>query len=117
VKALLCGACGDIQALQVDWRTCACGNTSARWIDPRRGTAEFRAINRRDAFLLGLNNQLLLPAMRGELGIWEDYREVHEQATDAPGYVFDKSRAGCWAVVVRVGITDDAAWAADDGVA
>jgi hypothetical protein len=42
---------------------------------------------------------------------------VHEQATDAPGYVFDKSRAGCWAVVVRVGITDDAAWAADDGVA
>lgn len=114
MKALACGSCADIQALQWEWRTCKCGNTSARWVDPYAGTAEFRAKDRSKAFLLGLNNHLLEPALRGELGMFEDFRLVHERATDAPGYVFDKSRASCWAVIVRVGQTGDVTWAKDD---
>lgn len=111
MKALVCAACGDIQALQREWRTCTCGNTSARWIDPHMGTAEFRGEDRSKCYLLGLNNNLLIPALRGELAMWQDFRAVHEQATEAPGYVFDKKRAGCWAVLVRVGQTNDVGWA------
>lgn len=115
MKALLCGACGDIQALRSEWRTCECGNTSAHWTDPDAGLAEFRGRDRTLCFLLGLNNQLLIPALLGELGIWEDFRAAHDQATNAPRHVFDKSRAGCWAVVVRVGQTNDVSWADGDG--
>lgn len=114
MKALVCGSCGDIQALQREWRTCECGNTSARWTDPHLGLAEFRGRDRSKCFLLGLNNRLLAPALRGELGIWSEFRAAHEVAVDAPGYVFDQSRAGCWAVVVRVGPTRDVTWASEE---
>lgn len=108
---MVCGNCSDIQALRPEWRTCHCGNTSARWIDPFRGTAEFRARDRSKAFLLGLNNQLLGPALRGELAMFQDFRAAHDLATNAPHHVFDEKRANCWAVVVRVGQTADVGWA------
>jgi hypothetical protein len=62
-------------------------------------------------FGLGLNNQLLLRAITADGQMWQDYRDWHELATDAPGYVFDKAKAGCWAVVFRVGSTSDTRWA------
>ncbi len=112
MKALLCGNCGDIQALQTEWRHCKCRAISAHWVDPQRGTAEFSAdeTDKRYGFLLGLNNHLLVPAMRGELAMFQDFRAAHELATDAPNHIFDKSRANCWAVVVRVGQTADVNW-------
>ncbi len=118
VKALVCGRCGDIQALQEEWRECKCGQTAARWTDPQRGLAEFRVpadgvMNQ--CFVLGLNNHLLVPAMEGRLGMFQDFRHYHELATDAPNHVFDKSRAGCWAVVFRVGTTNDVTWAETPG--
>lgn len=113
MKALLCGACGDIQALQTDWRSCRCGNTKARWTDPTLGLAEFDGLDRSKCYLLGLNNQLLVPAMLGDLGVWEEFRAAHDRATNAPHHVFDKSRAGCWAVVVKVGRTSDVKWVED----
>lgn len=117
MKAFLCGYCADIQALQSEWRTCKCGVTSAHWVDPFRGTAEFRQpappADGSHCFLLGLNNHLLAPALRGELAMFEDFRAAHERATDAPNHVFDKSRANCWAVIVRVGQTSDVTWAAE----
>lgn len=117
MKALLCGRCGDIQALQVEWRSCKCGQTRARWIDPKCGTAEFTVpedgvVNQ--SFVLGLNNHLLVPAMEGRLGMFQDFRDAHERATYAPEHVFDKSRAACWAVVIRVGATRDVSWEKDD---
>lgn len=111
MKALVCGECGDIQALQVEWRSCKCGNVEGHWTNAMLGTAEFKARNRQHAFVLGLNNQLLGPALRGELGMWEDFRGVHELATKAPNHIFDESRADCWAVVVAVGRTNDVRWA------
>lgn len=117
MKALACGSCGDIQALQVWWRSCRCGNTSARWADPDRGTAVFSEtrtdgtpVRKAACYGLGLNNHLLGPALRGELAMHQDFRAAHARATDAPGYVFDASRCGCWAVVFKVGATNDVSW-------
>ena len=58
-------------------------------------------------FGLGLNNQLLVRAVTASAQLWEDYRAWHDIATSAPGYVFDKAKAGCWAVVFRIGSTSD----------
>jgi hypothetical protein len=107
VKALICGLCGDIQALQIEWRSCKCGNVEAHWTNGQLGLAEFRCWDYGTAFLLGLNNTVLAPALRGQLLMNEDWREAHEQATDAPGYIFDKSKKACWAVIVRMGTTAD----------
>lgn len=118
MKALACGYCGDIRALghaespllDTDPVSCSCGKTQGRWIDPSRGTAEFLVPPGNPpfrCFILGLNNQLLVPALRGELGMWQDFRDAHNAATDAPNHVFDKSRAACWAVIARVGSTSD----------
>jgi hypothetical protein len=107
MKALVCGSCGDIQALQEEWRICKCGNVAARWTDPQAGRAEVHAEDRSRAFILGLNNRLLIPALRGELGMFQDFRKHHDLATVAPGYVFDKSMADCWAVLIRVGASND----------
>jgi hypothetical protein len=63
---------------------------------------------------LGLNNSLLRSALSAHGQTWEDYRAWHDTATDAPGYVFDKSRAGCWAVVFAIGSTSDTRWASDE---
>lgn len=111
MKALACGACGDIRALDPSgaWVGCRCGNVRARWLDPERGTAEFTG-DYPSAFLLGLNNRLLGPALQGGTTIFEDARKLHGAATDAPGYVFDKSKAACWAVIVRPGQTSDVTW-------
>ena len=111
MKALLCAGCADIQALDRDWRTCKCGNTSARWTNAFTGTAEFKARDKALAYLLGLNNRVLGPALNGKLGMWEDFRDAHAAATDAPHHVFDASRANCWAVVAKVGTTSDVKWA------
>lgn len=121
MKALACGGCGDIRALghaggPCDWVSCSCGLTVARWVDPQRGMAEFRdpgAGLRTYCFLLGLNNRVLSPALAGQLSEFADFRTAHKEATRAPGYIFDSSRAGCWAVIVPAGSTSDVTWAAD----
>lgn len=118
MKALVCGACADVRALPSippyeEWTTCRCGNVSARWVDPRAGRAEFKAKDPGNAFVMGLHNGVFGPASQGRLAMFEDFRAAHEAATDAPGYVFDKSRAACWAVIFRIGHTSDTAWAED----
>ena len=96
------------------WEVCQCGQTGAKWEDPEAGKLIVACRSRRDqVFGLGLNNQLLLCAITAHGQAWETYREWHDIATDAPGYVFDKDRAGCWAVVFRIGSTSDTRWATE----
>lgn len=111
MKALVCGDCHDIRALDpsCEWVECRCGAVRARWIDPVIGTAEFTG-RYPCAFLLGLNNQMFGPATRGATTVFEEARAFHDQATDAPGYIFDKSKAACWAVILRPGQTNDVTW-------
>jgi len=95
------------------WEICQCGQTGAKWEDPQAGRLIVACRSDRGAVrVLGLNNQYLLPAVT-TAGHWEEHRQLHDAATDAPGYVFDKSRAGCWAVVFRVGSTGDTRWATE----
>lgn len=96
------------------WQVCQCGCTGARWEDPEAGRLIVACRGDRGrVFGLGLNNQLLLPAITASGQMWQDYRRWHDAATDAPGYVFDKAKAGCWAVVFRIGSTSDTRWATD----
>jgi hypothetical protein len=80
-------------------------------VDGSRGVAEYQAHDREAAFGVGFNNRFLLAALQGETQMHEDARRLHDLATDALGYVFDKSRAGCWVVVFKPGATSDTSWA------
>lgn len=118
MKAVICSYAGGvhIHTPGVDrWEICQCGNAGARWEDPQAGRLIVACRHDRDAVRgLGLNNQLLLPALTTRGQAWETFREWHGKATDAPGYVFDKARAGCWAVVFRISSTGDTRWATED---
>jgi hypothetical protein len=111
VKAVICTVRGGVHIHTPGngrWEVCQCGNTGAKWEDPEAGKLLVACRARRDqVFGLGLNNQLLLRAVTAQGQVWEDYRDWHDIATDAPGYVFDKAKAGCWAVVFRIGSTGD----------
>lgn len=112
MKGLACGLCYDLRALPNtsplrEVISCRCGNVQARWDDPQRGTAVFAARDRTTALGVGFNNAFLVPALSGKLLMHADARRYHEIATTAPGYVFDESKAGCWAVVYRPGSTTD----------
>lgn len=111
MKAVICAAAGGVHIHTPGngkWEVCQCGNTGAKWEDPEAGKLLVACRGRRDqVFGLGLNNQLLLRAITAGGQMWEDYRDWHDIATDAPGYVFDKAKAGCWAVVFRIGSTSD----------
>jgi hypothetical protein len=118
VKAVICTISGGahIHTPGVGkWEICQCGQTGARWEDPQAGSLIVACRSSRGkVFGLGLNNQLLLRAVTAHGQMWEDYRDWHDIATDAPGYVFDKAKAGCWAVVFRIGSTSDTRWASED---
>lgn len=96
------------------WNVCDCGMTAAKWANPHTGQLVVAARDLSKVRGLGLNNQLLLPALTEPGQVWETYRDWHEAATDAPGYVFDKARASCWAVIYRIGTTSDTRWATDE---
>ncbi len=120
MKAILCAKCIDFKALDPSgkWTSCLCGNVEARWRDPQAGTVFVRAKRRADARILGVNNRFLLKAIQGfthgEMvsagGQWEAWRELHNEATNAKGYIFDKNLRACWACVIQVGETGDVTW-------
>ena len=113
MKALLCARCVDIRALDPNraWVTCRCGASSARWENPERGTVRVKATHPSYPRILGLNNTFLIKALQAPANTAvKDWRELHEQATDSPGYIFDSSFRDCWACVVRVGETGDVQW-------
>jgi hypothetical protein len=121
VKAVVCWAGGPDGVGNVHihspgserWEVCQCGMTAARWEEPQSGRLIVAAYDESKVRVLGLNNHLLLSTLmtRGRPA-WETVRHWHDEATDAPGYVFDKSRAGCWAAVFEVGSTSDTRFAA-----
>ena len=118
MKAVICTYSGGVHIHTPGvgkWEICQCGHTGARWEDPEAGKLIVaRRADRTKVHVLGLNNQLLLPAVTDRIDGWADYRHWHDHATDAPGYVFDSARAGCWAVVFGVGSTSDTRWATDE---
>ena len=118
MKAIIC-AIGPLQIYSFgnEWTKCPCGESAARWLDAEKGimqaTVKYQA-DRTAVKLFGLNNQMLGPMMHARGQVWDFNRELHEIATNAPGYIFDKSRAGCWAVIALIGTTTDSSWIDDE---
>lgn len=118
MKAIIC-VTGGVHIISPDpspvvWVVCQCGSSAVRWEDPKAGKLVVAARDRSAVHGLGLNNDLLIRALAAPGQMWEDYRNWHDIATDAPGYVFDKSRASCWAVIFAIGSTSDTRWASDE---
>ena len=115
MKAIVCYFSGSIHinSFTEKWTACQCGNVKAKWLDPNLGTVAIAARDKDSVRLLGLNNQYLIPAIKLG-GMWEDYRKMHDDATNAPNYIFDKSMASCWAVVIKIGRSNDVRWATDE---
>ena len=104
MKALMCADCMDIRALDPSPKVavvCRCGNCSARWVDPNKGTVAVTASNKKAVRILGLNNSFLLAGIAAvhdaECRFWH---ELHLDATDAPGYIFDAKKRCCWAAII-----------------
>jgi hypothetical protein len=122
VKAVICGAAGSLHLFTPGsprWAVCQCKHTAAWWEDPEAGKIVVASRTGLTSTVrgLGLNNQLLLRALASRGQAWQDYRAWHDIATDAPGYVFDKAKAACWAVVFLIGSTTDSRWATPEEVA
>lgn len=116
MKAIIC-YCDTvhIHTFTTDWTACSCGNVKARWIDPKRGTVVAAAKDRSKVRLLGMNNDYLIHAIKNcEAMTWREFRMLHAQAVDAPGYLFDIERIGCWAVIVEIGRSNDVRWATEE---
>jgi hypothetical protein len=93
-----------------------CGASASRWEDPEKGTVIVAADPglRGWVRILGLNNHLLMHAIASPDITPENFRRWHQTATDAPGFLFDASRCGCWAVPFIVGTTSDTRWATEE---
>lgn len=112
MKALLCLECVDIRALDITGPvTCRCGQATAEWVDPVKGT--MRAWGRREATrVLGIHNALLRLATKEHIN-HRTWREHHaEVAGEAEGYLFHTDVRNCWTVVIVPGESNDTAWGA-----
>jgi hypothetical protein len=112
MKVLLCGICFDVRGFPDDgsWVTCRCGNCTAHWQDPHKGTVGVSAKNRTRARVIGMNNGFIHAAFSAIPKTPEDWRKAHELFTKAPGYIFDEKLRGCWACIMQVGETSDTFW-------
>lgn len=113
MKAVICAEHGNIHITSFGtlWTSCECGNVRVKWLDPEAGTVVVAARVKERVRMLGLNNRYLISALRNPTMSWENYQDAHSISTDAPGFIFDKTKAGCWAVVMEVGRTSDVRWA------
>jgi hypothetical protein len=118
MKVLLCGKCFDIKAFTTEFTACKCGNVEVRWIDASRGTFEAKAKVKQRARVIGMNNSFLYKAFDlPQMGVTKprsdtEWQAAHDQATNAPGYLFDKAHRACWAGIFEIGATSDGKWAA-----
>ena len=112
MKILMCARCFGFHSFSTEWRFCECRNMAAKWIDPNAGTVHVLGRNKNRTFIIGMNNRFLSGAILSDPALRNDEaaRELHNIATDAKGFLFDKSIRNCWAVVIRPGQTNDIYW-------
>jgi len=115
-KAAICVDCLDLVAPFRDWETdrrwrwCQCGHAGTRWVDGVKGQLEVTARNGRDAVrVLGLANNFLVPALSSVASVGpKGWQDLHDLVTlNTEGYLFHRSSRSCWAVLARVGQTND----------
>lgn len=110
----MCTTCGQIigpRPRHADWSIwtwCAdpCSHSAVRWRDGAKGLLEVTSLHGPEGVVvIGMHN-----AFVGALAAKPDHegwRRVHDRVTTAPGYLFDKSMRDCWAVLTRVGQSND----------
>lgn len=115
MKGLFCGKCFTIRSLprrDLEEVSCECGNIVAWWLDGAKGLARYHAEDRSQAYMIGWNNDYLVGVVEQQMHHTDALaRQLHERATTAPGYHFDKSRKGCWSIILTPGMSSDTAWA------
>lgn len=113
-KAAMCTTCGQIVGPRSRWETdrewtwCAdpCAHTAVRWRDGAKGLLEVTSLHGpQGVAVIGLHNGFIarLAADLDDAG----WRNHHDRVTQAPGYLFDAERRNCWAVLTRVGQSND----------
>lgn len=110
-KAAMCLHCGQIIGPQPRgdaWTWCAdpCAHSAVRWRDARAGLLEVTSCHgESNVAVLGLHNAFV--GMLASPLTDDQWRNVHDNVTHAPGYLFDKTKRSCWAVLVRPGESGD----------
>jgi len=113
-KAAMCTTCGQIVGPRPRWESdrawtwCAgpCAHTAVRWRDGAKGLLEVTSLHGPEGVaVIGLHNGFIAGLTRGLAN--SGWRGLHEDVTDAPGYLFDKGNRDCWAVLTRVGQSND----------
>lgn len=107
----MCTTCGQVigpRSRDDQWQWCGdpCIHTAVRWRDSVRGLLEVTSFHGPEGVVvIGLHNGFI--AALATSPSHEQWRSHHDRATDAPGYLFDKSVRNCWAVLVRPGESND----------
>lgn len=115
-KALYCGMCGSIASFRRSGAitACECWLTVGWWVDARKGIAKLHG-DRTYSRILGIHNGYLRDASLAHTDM--ESREAVDRATDAPMYLFDKSRRNSPIVVITPGESNDTSWATDEELA
>lgn len=112
-KAALCTTCNQIIgpfSRSEKWNWCGepCLHTAVRWRDPQKGHLEVTSLHGPNGVLIiGLHNAMITQAIMHSTD-HEMWRDLHKFITsDSPGYLFDKSKRDCWAVIISPGESND----------
>lgn len=104
----------DIRALWVTAPvSCRCGNATAAWVDPNRGTVQVWARLRHTVRVLGIHNSFLRAGMALTVPHQHHtWRDLHEEvvSNQSDGYLFHQDRRGCWVALIQVGESNDTSW-------
>lgn len=119
MKGIFCAECFDIKTLRPGNNepvSCECGNTTGWWLDGSRGVARYTAKRPAYAWGMGFTNTVLTGVrdLYGSMPADEEWRDLFDKATTAPGYYFDKSKHGSWAIFFKPGRARDVEWASNE---
>lgn len=115
MKAILCGKCMDIRALNREANnpvTCRCGNVKGWWTNPLTGTMKVQAVEKEYAKVIGIHNDFITFAFEhNPLHLdWGNHQWKEHTAAiceTAKGYIFHESLRNCPVAIIGIGVTKD----------
>src|SRR4051812_8312226 len=80
MKLMYCAECGDIKSMDRNGKptTCRCGNFTAWWVDPARGTVKARAWDRENVRFIGIDNRFLESSWRIDPQSSKAWRDIQD---------------------------------------